>query len=104
LLTEHAQDLPPHVLLVLQAIADALGNQALTPEIIAAAAPQFEACIPGHIVQIEHVPRPDKGTRPRLKAVYTVAIRGAQFDGRWHFNPTQLNELLKKAVRLSDLP
>jgi hypothetical protein len=96
MLREDLQSLPPHVMTVLVAAANALGNKALTPESLQEIAGQFADSVGDHKARIEHQPRPPKGTKPRLKAVYTLSILGPRIDGRWGFSPGQLTELLCK--------
>lgn len=90
-----AADLPDYVNGVVAVIARALNGKHVDPENLAAITGQIQDCLNGHKVSTEHKPRPPKGSRPRLKAVYTVIIKGPVVDGRWNFTPGQFEALLR---------
>src|SRR5438477_2122024 len=89
-------DVTPELGLVLKAMARALCGRLPNPDLLGKIAPQYRDVVPGHQVTIEHKPRPPKGTRPRLKAVYTISIIGDRVVGKWGFTPGQLAKLLSK--------
>ena len=99
-----AQDLPDYVNGILAAIARALNGKCVSPESLAAIAGQIRGCVEGHKTWTEHQPRRPKGSRPRLKAVYTIAVTGPVIDGRWHFTPGQFDELLQNIDQSQEPP
>ncbi len=90
-----ARPLPPHVKEALAAIARALGQKTLTPDVLDQVAEQFANSLDGHKLRIEHRPRPPKGTTPRPKALYILSIIGPRVDGKWSFSCGEFADLLR---------
>lgn len=99
-----AEDLPEHVNAVLAAIARGLKGKRVLPENLAELDGQIRNCLSGHKTWTEHKPHSPKGSRPRLKAVYTIAISGPIFDGRWSFTPGHFDALLRTVDQSREAP
>lgn len=91
--------LTPEVRLVLTAIAYALCGRLPNPDLLNKIAARYCGAVPGHQSKIERRPRPPKGTKPRLKAIYTLSINGSRVDGRWNFTPGQLANILRSLTK-----
>ena len=44
---------------------------------------------------VEYKPRPPKGTKPRLRAIYVIWIKGSSVNAGWQFSHGELAEALK---------
>jgi hypothetical protein len=82
----------PELRLVLAALGQSLGGRLPSPDLLKKIADQYRDAVPGHRVEIEHVP---KGVLSPRKAFYCISIIGKQVDARWNLTPGHLAELVQ---------